>query len=179
MKIKYLFVSTIILLSVLLAACGSQATPTLAPEIQGPVDTVVASTAVGTAVDTVNTLAASTAVQTAVVDELNTLMATLQAADVPVELGEPVSQPFFTVPGQTLKVNGQDVQVFIYDTAQALESEASQISADASTIGTSMPTWVDAPHFYKLDRILVLYVGQDQTVLEQLNRVFGSQFAGR
>jgi hypothetical protein len=160
---KLLLMSTLIFLSVLLAACGSQATPTLPAEIQGPVDTVVASTAV----------------QTAVVDDLNNLMASLQAADVPVELGEPVDQPFFSVQGQTLKVNGQDVQVFVYDTAEAMETEASQIAADASTIGTSMPTWVDAPHFYKMGRLLVLYVGQDQTILEQLNRVFGPQFAGQ
>ena len=163
MRTKYLLFSIFLMLSAVLAACGSQATPTLAPEIQGPVDTVVASTAV----------------QTAVVDDLNNLMAALQAADVPVELGEAIDQPFFTVPGQTLKVNGQDVQVFVYDTAEAMETEAAQISADASTIGTNMPTWVDTPHFYKMGRLLVLYVGQDQTVLEQLNNVFGPQFAGR
>jgi hypothetical protein len=163
MRTKYYLISTLLLLAFLLAACGGQVTPTLAPEIQGPVDTVVASTAV----------------QTAVVDDLNNLMAALQAVDVPVELGEAIDQPFFSVPGQTLKVNGQDVQVFVYDTAEAMETEAAQISADASTIGTSMPTWMDAPHFYKMGRLLVLYVGQDPIVLEQLNRVFGSQFAGR
>lgn len=163
MRTKYLLFSIFLMLSSVLAACGSQATPTLAPEIQGPVDTVVASTAV----------------QAAAVDDLNSLMAALQAADVPVELGEAIDQPFFSVPGQTLKVNGQDVQVFVYDTAEALETEAAQISADASTIGTNMPTWVDAPHFYKMGRLLILYVGQDQMVLEQLNRVFGPQFAGR
>lgn len=163
MRTKYLLISTLLLLTALLAACGGQATPTLAPEIQGPVDTAVASTAV----------------QTAVVDDLNNMMAALQAADVPVELGEPVEQPFFSVQGQTLKVNGQDVQVFVYDTAEAMESEAAQIAADASTIGTSMPTWMDTPHFYKMGRILVLYVGQDQTVLEQLNNIFGPQFAGQ
>ena len=163
MRTKYILFSIFLMLSGVLAACGSQATPTLAPEIQGPVDTVVASTAV----------------QTAVVDDLSNLMAALQAVDVPVELGEAIDQPFFSVPGQTLKVNGQDVQVFVYDTAEAMETEAAQIAADASTIGTNMPTWVDTPHFYKMGRLLVLYVGQDQMVLEQLNRVFGPQFAGR
>lgn len=160
---KYFLMSTLVALSVLLAACGSQATPTLAPEIQGPVDTVVASTAV----------------QGVDMQDLNNLMAGLQAADVSVELGEPVNQPFFTAQGQTLRVNGQDVQVFVYDTAEAMEAEAAQIAADASTIGTNMPTWVDAPHFYKTGRMLILYVGQDPIVLEQLNRALGPQFAGR
>jgi hypothetical protein len=184
MRTKYLLISTLLLLAFLLAACGSQATP--AVDVQGAVNTaapavntLAASTAVETAVGAVNTLAASTAVQTAAADDLNALLAALQAADVTVESGGAVNQPFFTVQGQSVKVNGQDVQVFVYDTAQAMETEAAQISADASTIGTSSPTWMDAPHFYKLRRVLILYVGQDQTVLEQLNRVLGLQFAGQ
>jgi hypothetical protein len=200
MRNKYLMISALSLLAFLLAACGSQATPP--PDVAGAVNTaapavntLAASTAVGTAVDAANTmaastavetaegavstLAASTAVQTAAVQDLNSLMTALQAAGLTVESGAAVTQPFFTVPGQTLKINGQDVQVFAYDTAQAMEAEASQISPDASTIGTSMPSWMSDPHFYKLGNMLVLYVGQDQKILDILSGALGPQFAGR
>ena len=193
MRTKYLIMSTLTLLSILLAACGSQATPPA--DVQNAVDTVAASTQVQGGADTVSTLAASTevqgqagavstlaastAVQTAAVQDINNLIAALQAAGVTVESGEAVNQPFFTVPGQTIKINGQDLQVFVYDTAQAMESEAAQISPDASTIGTNMPSWMSDPHFYKLGNMLVLYVGQDQKLLDILSVILGSQFAGR
>lgn len=191
MRTKYFLISTLLLLAVLLAACGSQATPNIqgavdtaaaSTQVQGgaqAVSTLAASTEVQGQVDSASTLVASTAVQTAAVEDFNGLVAGLQAAGVTVESGEAVNQPFFSVPGQTLKINGQDVQVFVYDTAQALETEASQISADANTIGTSMPTWTSDPHFYKLGRMLVLYVGQDQKILDILSGILGPQFAGR
>jgi hypothetical protein len=96
-----------------------------------------------------------------------------------VEAGEPVQQPFFTVPGQILRVNGQDVQVFVYGTPQAMETDAAQVSADGSSIGGSMPGWIDAPHFYKAGPMLVLYVGQDQKIMDILSGFFGAQFAGQ
>jgi hypothetical protein len=42
-----------------------------------------------------------------------------------------------------------------------------------------MVTWVAAPHFYKGGRLIVLYVGEDGGVIEVLDQVLGSQFAGR
>jgi hypothetical protein len=41
-----------------------------------------------------------------------------------------------------------------------------------------MLTWVDTPHFYKAGRIIVLYLGSDQAVLDVLNQILGQQFAG-
>jgi hypothetical protein len=197
----YLIASTFLLLAVLLAACAGQATPpasvqnavntaagpastlaasTAATNAVAAVDTMAASTAVETAVaGGVNTLEASTAVQTVAVQDLNGLMAALQASGLTVENGASVTQPFFTVPGQALKINGQDVQVFAFDTAQAMETEAAQIAPDASTIGTNMPSWTSDPHFYKLGSMIVLYLGQDQKILDILSNVLGPQFAGR
>lgn len=60
-----------------------------------------------------------------------------------------------------------------------MENEASQVAPDGGSIGTSMVTWVDTPHFYKAGRIIVLYVGSDETVLGLLAKVMGAQFAGR
>ncbi|MEK0321955.1 MAG: hypothetical protein QQN58_01920 [Nitrosopumilus sp.] len=53
------------------------------------------------------------------------------------------------------------------------------MSLDGSSIGTSMPFWVDDPHFYYKEKIIVLYVGDDPVIEELLESVLGSQFAGR
>ena len=103
----------------------------------------------------------------------------LRAAGATVEPSEPIIQAFFTPEGNILKVNGADVQVFEYESEEAMESEASQVAPDGGSIGTTMVTWVDTPHFYKAGRIIVLYVGSDTAILDLLEQVLGPQFAGR
>jgi hypothetical protein len=60
-----------------------------------------------------------------------------------------------------------------------MEAEAAQVAEDGGSIGTSMVNWVESPHFYKLGRTLVLYVGEDPTVKSLLEGILGPQFAGR
>lgn len=119
------------------------------------------------------------ATESATVEDKASLIAALQASGATVEMGDPVSQPFFTPEGSILKVNGSDVQVFEYESTEAMENEASQVSSDGGSIGTSMVTWMDTPHFYKAGKIIVLYVGSDAAVLELLEGALGPQFAGR
>lgn len=103
----------------------------------------------------------------------------LRAAGATVEPAGAVSQPFFSVKGQVIKVNGEDVQVFEYTDAAAAEAEAATVSPDGRSIGTSMVTWVAAPHFYKTGKLIVLYIGNNQTTLAALETALGPQFAGR
>jgi len=113
------------------------------------------------------------------VEDKASLMAALQASGATVEVGDPVTQVFFTPEGSIIKVNGADVQVFEYESAEAMENEASQVAPDGGSIGTSMVTWMDTPHFYKAGRIIGLYVGSDESVLSLLENAIGPQFAGR
>jgi len=113
------------------------------------------------------------------VEDQATLISALEASGATVEIGEPVSQVFFDAEGHILKVNGADVQVFEYESPEAMESEASLVSSDGGSIGTSMVAWMDVPHFYKAGRIIVLYVGNDAAVLDLLENALGPQFAGR
>jgi hypothetical protein len=113
------------------------------------------------------------------VEDTASLKAALEAAGAAVEMGDPISQEFFRPEGNILKVNGADVQVFEYESAEAMENEASQVAPDGGSVGTSMMMWVDTPHFYKTGRILVLYIGSDEIVLSLLDQVLGPQFAGR
>ncbi len=107
------------------------------------------------------------------------LIDNLRANDATVNPEGEIEQPFFSVTGFSIQVNGASVQVFEYNSAEDAEADASLVSADGSSIGTSMPFWVDVPHFYYKEKIIVLYVGDDPAIEELLESVLGSQFAGR
>ncbi|OGO59312.1 MAG: hypothetical protein A2029_05020 [Chloroflexi bacterium RBG_19FT_COMBO_47_9] len=107
------------------------------------------------------------------------LVAELRTRGATVEIGETIEQPFFTVSGQSLKINGVDVQVYEYASTEAMQADTAQVSADGSSVGTSMVTWVSSPHFFKLGQLLVLYVGDDSAIIDVLKSTLGEQFAGR
>lgn len=107
------------------------------------------------------------------------LIDNLRAAGATVEPAGDISQPFFSVKGNAITVNGENVQAFEYADATAADTEAALISPDGSSVGTSMVSWVAPPHFYKAGKLIVLYVGESQAVIDVLESVLGSQFAGR
>ena len=113
------------------------------------------------------------------VDSYDGLLAALRGTGSKVDSVGPISQPFFVPEGQVISVDGSEVQVFEFAIEQDAQSAADTISADGSSIGTSMISWVEAPHFYKSGKIIVLYVGEEDAVVDALEVVLGSQFAGR
>ena len=102
----------------------------------------------------------------------------LRATGDLVEPAGEISQPFFSVKGFVVKVNGEEVQVFEYLNATAADSEAELVSPDGASVGTNMITWVATPHFYKEERLIVLYVGDNEDLINILETILGSQFAG-
>ena len=117
--------------------------------------------------------------QPLIVEDKASFLASLQASNAIAEIADSVTQDFFSPEGSIIKVNGQDIQVFEYENKEAMEGEASQVAPGGGSIGTSMVTWMDVPHFYKAGRIIVLYIGSDKTTLNLLEKVIGPQFAGR
>jgi hypothetical protein len=85
-----------------------------------------------------------------------------------------------------LLVNGQDVWVYEYPAPALAELDASRISADGSTVKTNLGPFGSAvtvdfiapPHYYKVGRVIALYVGRDAETLRLLRQVFGPPFAG-
>jgi len=115
------------------------------------------------------------------IDDSFELVAALRAAGGTVMVGEPVSQPFFEVEGLVLRVNDADVQVFAYPDEAAAAADAARITPDGSGLGPPTPTritWVAPPHFYRINRFIVLYVGDDPIILDLLSHVLGPPFAG-
>ncbi len=96
-----------------------------------------------------------------------------------VDPGEEISQPFFSVPGHQVKVNGQDVQVYEYPNESLSLEESKKISPDGYSIGFSNVSWIKPPHFYRKEKVIVLYLGDDKSIQDQLTNHLGPQFAGR
>ncbi len=98
----------------------------------------------------------------------DSFLANLKSTRISFETGEWVSQPFFTPQGQIIKLNGEDMQVFEYVSKEEAFQEVMQVSADWSSVGTIMITWMDSPHFYQSGIIIVLYIGNNPEVVEIL-----------
>lgn len=106
------------------------------------------------------------------------LVDTLRKQGLEVEPAGPVSQPFFSIPGQILRVNKQDIQVFEFADASDRKSQENDISADGRSIGQTAVQWIAPPHFFAAGKIIVLYVGSEATLLQQLEQALGKQVAG-
>jgi hypothetical protein len=106
-------------------------------------------------------------------------VAALRSAGVKSRSGGPVDQPFFSVPGRFVRVKGEDVQVFEYPDEARARAASNGVSQDGGTVGGSAVMWAGPPHFFRRGRLIVLYVGEDPSVLSPLQRVLGPQFAGR
>jgi len=113
------------------------------------------------------------------VTDYSSLVQNLEDLGAIVEPSGEISQPYFSTEGKTATVNGGTIQVFEYPDAESANTEAALISPDGSSIGTTMVLWVDSPHFYKWDRMIVLYLGDDQATLGLLQALIGDQIAGR
>lgn len=113
------------------------------------------------------------------INSIQDAIAALREQGLSVTQGDQFEQPFFSVPAVLLDLPGSGIQVFEYSDEAAAAADAEQVAADGSSVGTSMPFWVDDPHFYREGKLIVLYLGSDQVILEALEAVFGSQFAGR
>src|ERR1700737_1049871 len=102
------------------------------------------------------------------------LISALQAKGANVTRGAVLprqSHPYFSANGQTISVNSGDVTVFEYMTAAAAKNDAAQVAPTGSPIGNTQVSWVGPPQFYKTERLVVLYVGTNGSVLAPLEAV--------
>jgi hypothetical protein len=113
------------------------------------------------------------------VEDYDSLVDNLRAQGIAVEPAGTVEQPFFAPDGQVVRADDQEIQVFEFTSVEEAESAAKTISQDGSSVGTSMMMWVGPPHFYKADKIIILYVGADEEITSILEEVLGPQIAGK
>jgi hypothetical protein len=111
------------------------------------------------------------------IDGYPDLVDALRAAGATVQPKDQTEQPFFPVMGQMIEVNGWDVQVFEFASITEREQIAATISETGDTIGPSIPSWVDQPHFWAQGRLIVLFVGRDPETIDLLTDVLGEPIA--
>ena len=109
---------------------------------------------------------------------VESLLATLQGAGLEVSAGGDVSQSYFSVAGKVLLLNGEELQVYEYPAMEAAEAEAASVSGDGSMLGTAVFDWTSTPHFFRSGNLIVVYVGENQSVIQALQSLLGTQFAG-
>jgi len=176
----------ILIMAAMLAGCQSQSNPPQATEKPSegkpyPLSEATEAPVESQAPDTAKPYPGADQAPTpvAAVSETDLLIASFRAAGASVELDGTISQSFFTPLGQIIRVNGQDVQVFVYADEATAQGEAAKVSADGSAVGSEQVAWVASPHFFHQGKLIVLYVGDEATVLQVLQSVLGEQFAGR
>jgi hypothetical protein len=105
-------------------------------------------------------------------DDLDEVMRVLRTAGVTVDLGDPIeAADFSTVPGQILFIDGEEVEIYTYTSAEELEADASRLARQDDPEGE--------PDFYKLGNMLVRYIGENTLVRDLLEDVLGAQAAGQ
>lgn len=80
---------------------------------------------------------------------------------------------FFTVPSVRLRVNGGHVWVYEYATVSEADEGARRVPGVLA-----LTLYFSTPHFFRGNRLVVLYVGTETDVLGLLERLLGPQFAG-
>jgi hypothetical protein len=104
-------------------------------------------------------------------DDLDEVMRVLIETGATLDLGDAVQQDYLTVPGQILMINGEEVQIYTYNSAEEVELQSSQIPANEDP--------EEQPHFYRLGSMLVRYAGTDTAVRDLLEDVLGARAVGQ
>ena len=85
-----------------------------------------------------------------------------------------VLHPFFRVPGQIVRVNGQDLQVFVYPDATARKSDSARISADGTLIAGEVVEWPVTPRFAATGNVLTVLLSEDARLAGRVERAVGT-----
>ena len=120
------------------------------------------------------------------VTDYSTLLRYLCDSGASIEEKGEIHESFFDVEGRRVTVNESAIEVFEYANAEAMEAEASCVSSEGFTITKEKGDigvvhcvgWISPPHFYKAGRIIVIYIGDDDSIISLLENALGKQFAG-
>ena len=110
------------------------------------------------------------------VRDLESLIDALRAAGFEVARLGPIEDPLFAGEGTALEVNGQYVQVFGFESHAVAEEAAGTVQGGGTIIGLATVDWVEPPHFYLKNALLVLYAGSDEALIADLTQLLGEPF---
>lgn len=101
---------------------------------------------------------------------------------------EDAEKEFLPVERKVIDIKKEQIYVYMYKTSEKMEKDAlnitsngssyKSVSSDGATSNIIAGNWKSAPHFYKKGSIIVLYVGENEEIISDLNDIFIEQFAG-
>ncbi len=112
------------------------------------------------------------------IQDYASLVEAFKAQGVAAQPGEEIDDPVFAIKGRAVNLPNARLQVIEYATEAQAQAVAATITPDGFGVGNAQVEWVEPPHFYRANRMIVLYFGQDEATLALLPRVLGPQFAG-
>ena len=89
----------------------------------------------------------------------------------------------FGVEAGIIRIGAADIQVHVFDNAALATDAASGVSSDGGSLerpdGSIVSVrWAAPPHFFLVDNVIALYVGDDEGVQRALLGIAGESFAG-
>ncbi|MCC6314753.1 MAG: hypothetical protein IT337_12165, partial [Thermomicrobiales bacterium] len=85
-----------------------------------------------------------------------------------------VQYPFFRAPGRIVRVNGQDLLVFVYPDATARKSDSARISADGRLVAGQEVAWPAEPQFATGGNVLTVLLSSDRRLGSRVDRAVSS-----
>ena len=107
---------------------------------------------------------------------LDTFVRDLRAQQVQVAVTGAVPRsdtPYFSVAATLVKVGTEQIFVFQYATSEEAAADAAGVSPSGQPSPTTSIMWVGKPHFYRKDRLIVLYVGCGTEIPRALEATLG------
>jgi penicillin-binding protein 2 len=96
-----------------------------------------------------------------------------------VERSDATAQlPVLGTAGQVIKVNGQDLQVFLYVNEMARKADSVKIAAEGEVVAGQKVSWSAPPHFFSQANVLALLVGGDDRLVSRVARAIDSLSEG-
>lgn len=109
--------------------------------------------------------------QAAIINTLRAESAVVGVSSIPVQ------QPFLSLVGQELVVNDEIVQAYVYADTASATTDASALYYDTDNAAWTQVVWQEAPHFYQVANVILIYDGHTPETLALLHRAFGPPFA--
>ncbi len=111
------------------------------------------------------------------IKSIDRLIEDFEKKGLKVEITQSIEQPFFTVQGILLSLNGENIQVFQYPDEESREKDSHLISSDGSVIGNNQIEWITPPYIWASGDLIVIYPGTDESVIDAINDTFGEPIA--
>jgi hypothetical protein len=75
-------------------------------------------------------------------------------------------------------VGKEEITVYEYKDLNSFKKAVSWVKGSGDITGKGAITWVSYPHFYKKNKIIVIYYGKDPKLNSNLKKILGNPFSG-